>query len=182
MYLKESSKTLKNGKELIIRSAQKEDAPLLVTYLKEAMVETPYLLREPDEITITVEQEENFLENQQENDKELMLVGFVEGEHVGNCSFSSISGVSRHRHRCDIAIALYQKYCGLGIGKILLSTLLEKAKECGYEQAELEVVSTNEPAVHLYESLGFEIYGTRPHGMKYKDGTYADMYLMMKKL
>lgn len=182
MYLQESSITLKNRKELIIRSARKEDALLLVNYLKKTMSETPYLLREPDEIAITVEQEEAFIQGQQESEKELMLVAFMDGEHVGCGSFSLVSTVKRHQHRCDIAIALYQKYCGLGIGKIMLSTLLEKAKECGYEQAELEVVTTNEPAIHLYKSLGFETYGTRPHGMKYKDGTYADMHLMVREL
>lgn len=64
----------------------------------------------------------------------------------------------------------------------MLRAVLEAAKECGYEQAELEVVSTNTKAIRLYESEGFTIYGTRPHGMKYQDGTYADEYLMKKDL
>ena len=85
-------------------------------------------------------------------------------------------------HRCGLAVALYQKYCGLGIGKIMLQTVLDAAKECGYEQAELEVVSTNERAIRLYESLGFEKYGTLTHSMKYQDDSYADDCLMMRKL
>ena len=41
---------------------------------------------------------------------------------------------------------------------------------------------TCETAIHLYKSLGFEIYGMLPHNMKYADGTYADTYWMMKRL
>lgn len=60
--------------------------------------------------------------------------------------------------------------------------VLHVAKKAGYEQAELEVISDNKPAVALYEKLGFKIYGTFPDNIKYADGTYADAYWMMKKL
>ena len=49
-------------------------------------------------------------------------------------------------------------------------------------QAELEVIAANSGAIALYKSLGFEICGTMKHAMKYKDGTYADMYTMAKQL
>ena len=55
-----------------------------------------------------------------------------------------------------VAIALYQKYCGRGIGKIMLKTILDMARNLGYEQAELEVAAGNERAISLYKNLGFE--------------------------
>lgn len=61
----------------------------------------------------------------------------------------SLGNYERYAHRCSVAIALYQKYCGLGIGREMLKTVLTVAKQCGYEQAELEVVSTNTPAIRL---------------------------------
>ena len=57
-----------------------------------------------------------------------------------------------------------------------------EAAIAGYEQAELEVVASNENAIALYKMLGFSIYGERKHSMKYRDGSYADEYLMMKTL
>lgn len=64
----------------------------------------------------------------------------------------------------------------------MIEKLISVAKEKGFEQIELEVVADNERAIHLYKSLGFEICGMCPNHMKYKDGTYADVYWMMRKL
>ena len=30
----------------------------------------------------------------------------------------------------------------------------------------------------MYKNIGFEIYGTKKHALKYGDGTYADEYSM----
>ena len=64
----------------------------------------------------------------------------------------------------------------------MLQTLLDCARACGYEQVELEVVADNFSAVPLYMKHGFQVYGTRPHGLRYPDGSYASEYLMYKKL
>ena len=170
-----------NGQELLLRNATEEDAQILVDYLKVTSSETPFLVREPEEITMTLEQEKAFIQNQNESEENLMLVAFLDGEHVGNCSFIG-NGMSRYKHRANMAIALYQKYTGLGIGRIMITELLAIAKEKGIEQMELEVVASNEKAIGLYKKLGFQIFGTFPDNMKYKDGTYTDTYWMMKKL
>ena len=46
------------------------------------------MIREPDEISLSMEDEEKFIQAKIEDDKELMLVAFVDGKHVGNCSNS----------------------------------------------------------------------------------------------
>lgn len=171
-----------DGRKAILRSANVSDAAALLTYLKTTAAETRFLMREPEEITLTVEQEEAFLRGKETGERELMLIAEVDGIYVGNCAVSSLGNYQRYQHRCLMAIALYQKYCGLGIGRQMMRTALDVAKKCGYEQAELEVVTTNERAIHLYQSLGFEIYGEQKHSMKYKDGSYADEYLMRKEL
>lgn len=172
----------KEGRKVILRSACEDDAEDLIKYLKETAKETPYLLREEDEINLTVEDEKNFINNCLEADNALMLVAYIDGKHVGNCSFSPVGPFKRIAHRCDMAIALYQEHCGFGIGSIMLETVLRFAKEAGYEQVELEVVSSNTKAIKLYEKYGFKKYGTKPDNMKYSDGSYASMDWMMMKL
>ena len=172
----------KLGREIVLRNAEVSDGAALIEYMKVTAGETPYLIREPEEITLTPEQEENFIKSKIEDDKELMLIATIDGKHIGNCSLMSIAPYRRYRHRCDVAIALYKEYCGCGIGTAMLQTVLNVAKEAGYEQAELEVMAENENAIAMYEKLGFKKYGTFPDNMKYADESYMDAYWMMKKL
>ena len=172
----------KMGRTIVLRNAEISDADNLIRYVKTVAAETPFLIREPDEFALTLEQEEAFIESCLKNPKALLLVATVNGEHIGNCSLMSMGQYRRYSHRCEVAIALYQKYCGMGIGKKMLETILSVAKDIGYEQAELEVICDNQNAVDLYRKLGFEVFGTFPDNMKYSDNKYADAYWMMKKL
>lgn len=172
----------RNGREVVLRNAELSDAEDLIRYLKITTAETPYLIREPEEVTLTVEQEKDFLQSVIDDERSLLLIATVDGKHVGNCSLMSVGRYKRYRHRCDVAIALYQEYCGTGIGSLMLNTIFEIAKENGYEQAELEVIAENKNAIELYKKLGFVEYGRFPDNMKYADNTYVDAYWMMKKL
>ena len=172
----------KNGRDILLRSAEEKDAEALLDYMKITAAETPFLLREPDEISLTIEQEQAFIKAKKDSENELLLIAETGSRHIGNASLMSAGGFKRYRHRCEIAIALYQEYCGLGIGKAMLEMVFDIAKKAGYEQAELEVIANNKPAIALYEKLGFQKYGTFPDNMKYADGSYTDAYWMMKKL
>ena len=96
------------GREVILRSAEIADADALVEYLKITTGETPYLIREPEEVTITLEQEKSFIESKINEERELMLVATIDGKHIGNCSLMSLAPYKRYAHRCEVAIALYQ--------------------------------------------------------------------------
>ena len=182
MYITGITIKNKKGNGIILRSAEENDAGNLIDFLKITAAETPFLIREPDEITLSLKQEQAFIKSKKDSENELLLIAEIGGRHIGNCSLMSIGEYKRYRHRCNIAIALYKEYSGLGIGKAMLETVLDIAQKVGYEQAELEVIADNKPAIALYEKLGFKIYGTFPNNMKYEDGSYADSYWMMKKL
>ena len=169
------------GHELLLRCAREEDAQRLLDYLKTTSGETRFLIREPDEVTMTEEDERRFIRMQNESERDVMLLAFYDGEFAGNGSLMGM-GPSRYRHRAGVAIALFQAYTGLGIGRVMMEALLAIAMEHGIEQVELEVVADNARAIALYKKLGFEVYGTMPRNMKYRDGTYADVYWMMKRL
>lgn len=177
----EESITKINGHELLLRNAIEEDAEMLLEYLKTTCAETRFLVKEPEEITLTLEEERHFINSQNTANFNLMLLGFLDGEYVGNCSLMG-NGPCRYQHRVNMGIALYQKYMGMGVGKTMIKKLINFAKEKGIEQIELEVVADNVKAITLYKKMGFEIFGTFPNNMKYKDGTYADAYWMMKRL
>lgn len=173
---------LKNGKTCFLRCAEERDAEMLIEYLKITSEETRNFVREPEEIAMTLEEEQEFIRKNREDPRALHLLAEVDGIFAGSCSFAPVRERNRTRHRCLIGISLYQKFCGMGIGTVLLGEILHYAKIAGYEQAELEVVSANAPAVGLYKKLGFEAAGTVPRALKYKDGTYADFLFMVKYL
>lgn len=170
-----------HGHELILRNATVDDAEMLTKYLKETTEETPFLVKEPEEIDMTLEEEKTFIQSQNESEGNIMLLGILDGEYVGNCALNGM-GLCRFRHRVTLGIALYQKFTGMGIGTVMMETVIRLAKEMGYEQLELNVIANNERAIALYKKMGFEICGTTPRALKYKDGTYADEHLMVRML
>ena len=74
----------KTGYEVILRNAEITDSENLLRYLKVTTSETPYLIREPDEVTLTLEQEQNFIQRIMDSDRELLLVAIIDGKHIGN--------------------------------------------------------------------------------------------------
>ncbi|MCF0229964.1 MAG: GNAT family N-acetyltransferase [Parasporobacterium sp.] len=172
-----------NGHTLIIRSAEEEDAAMLLPYLQRVCGETRFLLVEADECKpLTIEEEKAFISSHTDGDRACLLLAFLDGEYIGNASFDTPGSSRRNRHRADIGIALYLDYTGMGIGTILLSSLLDAIKECGFETAELTVVSKNSRAIHLYEKFGFTECGCIPNANKYDDGTYSDDIIMIKQI
>jgi len=172
-----------NGHKLVLRSAEKKDAEILLPYLKRVCGETRFLLREADECKeMTIEQEEKFIISHTENERACLVLAELDGEYVGNASFDVAGGSRRNAHRADIGIALYLDYTGMGIGKKLFSLILETIEKCGFETAELTVVEGNNRAIHMYESFGFIEVGRIPKANKYDDGTYAADIHMVKQL
>lgn len=90
---------------ITFRSAVDEDAPVLVDYLKKVSGETPYLLSEPEEINLTLEDEYRFIHKYNSSDSSLLLLAFVDDEYAGNCSFSVI-----HVYVKDTVLILELRY------------------------------------------------------------------------
>lgn len=84
------------------------------------------------------------------------------------------------KHRATI-VAMYvnssNRKCG--IGKSLISEVIKKANDIkAVEQIYLTVNSSNTPAKKLYQSFGFDTYGTDKSGLKIAD-IYYDEELMV---
>ena len=67
-----------------------------------------------------------------------------------------------------------------GVGKQLAKAVIDHARQ-HVELIQLTVVSGNEPARRLYDSLGFTEYGIEKNSLK-QDGHYWDEVLMVKPL
>ena len=179
-YKKETA--LSGSETLLLRSLQTEDAQQALDVCKMTAAETLNLMRYADEWRLTLEQEREYIRNMENGPKSLMLGAFFRGKLVGIGSITPPSPVDRTRHRAGLGIAIVKSSWGMGIGTAMTRALIDAAKTTAIEQLELDVVSTNETAIRLYERHGFVEYGRHPRMMKYRDGTYADTILMMLDL
>lgn len=88
------------------------------------------------------------------------------GSHVANCGYMTAAAAS-----------------GRGVARAMCAHSLEHAKRRGFRAMQFNfVVSTNERAVRLWESFGFEIVGRLPQAYLHPVAGYTDAYVMYRLL
>lgn len=173
---------LKTGERCLLRSLHVGDEREALAVCKKAAEETRNLIRYADEWTMTEEEEAAFIKRQEDDPNALMLGAFLSGRLVAIASFAPRASVSRVRHRAELGVMVLKSCWGKGVATALIEALLERIQDTPFEQLELEVVAENERAIRLYEHFGFVEFARHPRKLKYRDGTYADMILMMLEL
>jgi len=173
---------LPNGKECVIRTFEIEDAVDLYTVFVQTHVESDFLASDSDEINLTIEKEEKFIQSLIEDNANVEVGAFVDNKLVGSGGIDAIRTLSKTKHRCSFGVSILKEYCNQGIGNIIIKECLFLAKRMGYETCELQVVKENAIAIHVYEKNGFKEYGVHPKGFKKKDGTYQALSLMIRDL
>jgi ribosomal protein S18 acetylase RimI-like enzyme len=115
-------------------------------------------------------------------DRNFVLGAIAEDRLVGMAGFFQEEGPKR-RHKGHIwGVYVTEGWRGKGIARVLISELIERARaKPELEQLSLGVAVGQNPAKHLYESLGFEVYGREPHAVRVGEN-YVDEDLMVLRL
>lgn len=151
---------LNNGQLLVIRETAVEDAGALLDYVESISGESDYLSFGPGEFELSQAEEEDVLRNFRDSDNQLYLVGLVDDVVVGTLTFSA-GRRPRVRHSGEFGLSVRKEYWGLGIGSLMLDTLIDWARHAGIvKKINLRVRTDNRRAVRLNESRGFAIEGT----------------------
>ena len=88
------------------------------------------------------------------------------GAHVCNCGYMTSAAAT-----------------GRGIARLMCQHSLDHARLQGYRAMQFNfVVSSNERAVRLWESLGFTIVGRLPLAFRHPTGGYVDALVMFQPL
>jgi ribosomal protein S18 acetylase RimI-like enzyme len=88
------------------------------------------------------------------------------GAHVANCGYATAPSAS-----------------GRGVARAMCAHSLERARVRGFRALQFNcVVSTNERAVRLWQSFGFEIVGRLPEAFLHPEIGYVDALVMFRKL
>jgi len=181
MLFPQKTMHLKDGRTAIFRSPADSDAEEMISYMRQTAGETDYLLRTPEEVTMTPEQEARYLRSIRDSEYDCMIICTVDGVLAGNCQ------ISRHNkrkncHRADVMIALLAQFWNLGIGTALFREMIAIAESWGLMQLELEVIEGNNRAIALYEKMGFRTVAAIPNAIRLPDGTMLKEFRMVKPL
>lgn len=89
------------------------------------------------------------------------LAFYIVAEIAGQiCGYVGIWKIFDEGHITNVAVA--PEFRRKHIGRAMLETLISVTAEAGIEKCTLEVRAGNEPAIRLYEGLGFKPVGKRP--------------------
>ena len=173
---------LKDGRTCIVRSGTQQDAQGVWDNFVLTHGETEFLTTYPEEVTYTLEQEEAYLKQKEESDREAALLAEVDGKIVGTAGINCINAAEKTRHRASFGISIAKAWWGFGIGRALTEACIECAKTAGYLQLELEVVADNRRATELYKSVGFIEYGRNPKSFRSRNSGWQENVLMRLEL
>ena len=88
------------------------------------------------------------------------------GSHVANAAFMVASDAQ-----------------GTGVGRTMAVHCLHEARQSGFRAMQFNyVISTNTPAIRLWQELGFEIVGTLPDAFRHPEKGFVDVYVMYRSL
>src|SRR5213592_1317344 len=84
-------------------------------------------------------------------------------------------------HVANAAFMVAPDARGQGIGRAMAEHCLTEARRLGFRAMQFNfVISSNEPAVKLWQDLGMKIVGTLPGAFRHPKKGYVDVYIMFR--
>jgi len=117
-----------------------------------------------------------------ENEDRCFFGAFQDGQLIGIVRLSRYSAANE-KHRAYLAgLYVSPPFRCKGYGKLLVQQALNRAVHTsGLKRINLTVATQQEAAIHLYQSLGFRIYGTEEETFS-NGGNFYDEHLMTLEL
>jgi len=163
-----------NDPHISSRLTDSKDLPLFVKWLMQKDVLIGFPMCDRREVEDAVSLWTTYIE------KGVSLTALYDGQPVGAANLY-IQEVEKLSHQALFVIIVDEAYRGRGIGTFLLHEIQALGKKRGVEILHLEVYDKN-PAVRLYEKLGFKKYGSHPHYLRDGEGNYYDKIFMQMLL
>lgn len=165
---------------MLIRPIRLDDTEQFLQLCHALDAETSFMMLEPGERTFSVVEQQAQIERTLSQENHTILVAEDGGQLVGY--IEAIGGeFRRNRHSVYLVVGILQAYTGKGIGTQLFIDLEVWARQHHVHRLELTVMAHNQAGLGLYKKQGFEVEGTRKHGL-WVNGHYVDEYSMAKLL
>jgi ribosomal protein S18 acetylase RimI-like enzyme len=105
---------------------------------------------------------------------------FTEGRLVGTVALEYTTKPKTHHSALVLGMYVRPQARGQGAGRALMQAAVAAARaRAGIEVLRLTVTEGNEPAIRLYQSLGFRAWGTEPQAIRTPGGFRGKVHMMM---
>lgn len=140
---------------ITVRPASASDLPAILEIYNDVIVNTTAVY---DYVPHTLEMRADWYAAKQKDNYPVFVA--VEGSRlVGFSSFGPFRAWAAYKHTVENSIYVSAADRGKGIGKLLLSPLIDAAKAQGLHAMVAGIDSTNEASLRLHLSFGFEEVG-----------------------
>lgn len=158
---------------LIIRAATDEDLPVITDIFNEAILNSDAIWTEH---VVDIANRKSWLQDRQKSGFPV-LVAEVDGVTCGYASYGSFRQFPGYVHSSELSIYIDKDARGKGIGKALLSALIEEAQNNNVHVLIAGIEAENKASIALHEKFGFKVTGHMPQvGIKF--GKWLDLVLM----
>jgi L-amino acid N-acyltransferase YncA len=176
-------KTLADGSRVLLRPLTKDDKQALVDLFARASKEDLEFFRDDTGDPIVVE---SWVENL-DLQRVYPLVAVVdEGDRGGGRTIVGDATLHLrkryHRHLAWVRIFLDRSYRRRGIGTLLLSSLIEIARNAGLQQLYAEIVTTQHQPIKAFQAQGFQHEATLQDYFTTSSGETLDMVILSLRL
>ena len=108
------------------------------------------------------------------------LVFRQEGKVIGWAALSPVSSRPVYAGVAEVSVYVGQEYRGQGVGKALLSALVERAEQLGIWTLQASVFPENRASIELHRKCGFREVGTRERLGKL-EAAWRDVVLLERR-
>jgi GNAT superfamily N-acetyltransferase len=109
--------------------------------------------------------------------RNLPLLAVCEGQVIGDATLhQQLGGWKRHVGR--VSVLVHPKYRGRGLGKTLITEVVDVARRVGLDKVEAEFLGEQEAAINMFALLGFSTLCRLPSYVKDMKAVAHDYVLM----
>jgi phosphinothricin acetyltransferase len=163
--------------DLILRDATEADLPAIRDIYNHAVEHTTAIW---NDVLIDLDNRRAWLEFRRAKGFPV-LVAEVEGRIAGYASYGDWRAFDGYRHTVEHSVYVEKDFYGRGIGKALMTALIERARAGDIHVMVAAIEAGNQGSIALHQKLGFRTVGTHLEVGK-KFGRWLDLTMMELKL
>lgn len=161
-----------------IRDAEDRDLEGITAIYNDAVAHTTAIW---NETTVGIDNRRAWLADRQAAGYPVLVAISAQGEVLGYASFGDWRAWEGYRHTVEHSVYVRGDQRGAGIGKALMTALIDRARAAGKHVMVAGIEAGNTGSIRLHERLGFEQAGLLRHvGTKF--GRWLDLAFLQLTL